>query len=132
MEGEFGLTLREEDLLPVLQEHELGQLLQPLTREIFLFETYIAGTSSGEESRAAERLAVGDRLTLLREDSRFDDFAILLLNGNGERVGRIPEIDNAIFARLMDAGKQLNAKVSSIAKRSGLTRVLAGIYLIDY
>ena len=58
--------------------------------------------------------------------------AILVLNGSGEKIGYVPEKDNLIFARLMDAGKMLTARIGRIEKKGTFTRISIGIYLVDF
>ena len=118
--------------LSVLQQKDLGELMQPLIREIHLFDSYAAGTTHLKDPSVLDAVRPGDTLTLRREDNRFDDNAILLLAGDGRKLGYVPEKDNVVFARLMDAGKILKAKVRDIQKREGGFRLISiGIYLID-
>jgi hypothetical protein len=57
----------------------------------------------------------------------------MLITENGKKVGYIPEKDNIIFSRLMDAGKLLSAKVTDIKARKGdFMQVSIGIYLLDF
>jgi len=46
-------------------------------------------------------------------------------------LGYIPEEDSSIFARLMDAGKLLRGRISSIGNECGLTKIVVGIFLVD-
>lgn len=57
--------------------------------------------------------------------------AILILNEEGKKLGYVPEKDNIIFARLMDAGKLLKAKISKITQKGSFTQISVGIYLVD-
>ena len=43
-----------------------------------------------------------------------------------------PEKDNIIFARLLDAGKMLAAKIKGIEKKGSFTKIAIGIYLVDF
>ena len=47
-------------------------------------------------------------------------------------IGYVPEKDNIIFARLMDAGKMLAAKIKDIEKKGSFTKIAIGIYLVDF
>ena len=78
------------------------------------------------------RRSEDDRLRLQREDNKFDDNAILLFTESGKKLGYVPEKDNVIFARLMDAGKMLAAKILKIEKRGTFTQIRIGIYLVDF
>ena len=46
--------------------------------------------------------------------------------------GYVPEKDNVIFARLMDAGKMLSARIANIERKGSFTQIKIGIYLIDF
>ena len=106
-------------------------LLRPLAKDIFLFDTWIAGAGrlSGQD---LEALREGEELTLLRGESRFDELEILVRTAEGKKLGTIPEKDGPVFARLMDAGKLLVAKVRGVTNRNGLPMVAIGIYLRDF
>ena len=50
-------------------------------------------------------------------------YAILVLDEEGRKLGYIPEKDNLVFARLMDAGKYLTAKMTDIDKDTPFVRI---------
>lgn len=127
------LTIKNNTgLVAALDQKGIGEMLKPLIREIHLFDSYVAGTSYLKDSNVLERLSEGDKLTLLRENNKFDDNVILVLNGSREKIGYVPEKDNLIFARLMDAGKMLTARIGRIEKKGTFTRISIGIYLVDF
>ena len=126
------LTEKQQGLVSLVKDTELGNIIKPLVKEIHLFDSYIAGTTHLEDKSVLETLAVGDMLSLQREDNKFDTNAILVLNGDGKKLGYVPEKDNIIFARLMDAGKLLKAKISGIEQRGNFTQISVGIYLVDF
>ena len=88
---------------------------KPFEREIFLFDTYIAGTSFVEGIEELEQhLNEGDKLDFFREpDNKYDSKAIVIKTDNGVKIGYVPRNDNAIFSRLMDAGKLLFGRITS-------------------
>ena len=126
------LTVKNEDLLAVVTDRNLGEILKPLVKEIHLFDTVIAGTSYIKDSSLFEALEQNEKLILQREDNKFDSKAILILNSQKQKLGYVPERDNQIFSRLMDAGKLLIAKVISVMNNDGFYRVRIGIWLVDY
>lgn len=126
------LTIKNKGLLKVIEERPLSELIKPLVNEIHLFDTFIAGASRVADLTVFDRLHSGDKLSLRREVSKFDDQAILVLNEAGEKLGYIPEKDEQIFARLMDAGKLLIARVTDLELKGSLVKVSIGIYLVDY
>lgn len=125
------LTEHQQNLVSLVQGHELGDIIKPLIKEIHLFDSYIAGTTHLDDKSVLEKIKVGDMLSLQREDNKFDSNAILILNEEGKKLGYVPEKDNIIFARLMDAGKLLKAKISGITKKGSFTQISVGIYLVD-
>lgn len=121
-----------ENLVSVLEEHDIGDLLKPLTQEIYLFDSYIAGTTHLQDKEVLTKLQLGDDCSLQREANKFDSNAIIILNQQQQKLGYIPEKDNLIFARLMDAGKYLKAKISQIDKKGSFYQIKIGIYLVDF
>ena len=127
------LTEHEKNLVSLVQGHELGDIIKPMIKEIHLFDTYVAGTSYLKDSSVLDEIKSGDKLTLRREDNKFDSKAILVLTSDGKKLGYVPEKDNVIFSRLMDAGKMLSATITEIRERSGNYRQISiGIYLVDF
>jgi hypothetical protein len=120
------------DLAAVLSGKEIGEIIRPLTREIHLFDTFVAGTSHLTEKKVLEKIREGDKLTLRREENKFDENAILILTEGNEKVGYVPEKDNIVFSRLMDAGKLLIARITRITPCTGYTQIAIGIYLVDF
>lgn len=108
----------------------MGELM---IKEIHLFDTYIAGVSHLEDKSVLQEMTVNDKLTLKREDNKFDNKAIIILTSGGKKLGCIPEKDNIIFSRLMDAGKMLAATITDIKKRSDdYYQISIGIFLMDF
>ena len=127
------LTPHEKtELAEVLEKNDLGKMMQPLIREIHLFDTYVAGTTHLENDAILSEIREGDRLTLRREENKFDSRAILVLTEEKKKLGYIPEKDNLIFSRLMDAGKMLAGKVNSVQLKGSFTQISIGIYLVDF
>ena len=111
----------------------MGDIIKPLVKEIHLFDSYVAGTTYLEDKSILDEIKVGDKLSLRREqDNRYDSNAILVISESKKKLGYVPEKDNVIFARLMDAGKLLIAKISKIERKGGFTQISIGIYLVDF
>ena len=120
------------ELVSTIQQQGIGDLLKPLIQEIHLFDTFVAGTTHLKDSTVLEELKVDDNLMLIREDNQFDRNAVMVLTESGRKIGYIPEKDNLIFARLMDAGKLLSAKIMKMKKRGRFFQISIGIYLVDF
>ena len=128
------LTISDKaGLVSVAATQGLDTMIKPLVKEIHLFDSYIAGTSHLKDSSVLDEIKVGDKLTLRREENKFDSKAILILSADGKRLGYVPEKDNVIFSRLMDAGKMLSATITEIRERGGnFKQISIGIFLVDF
>lgn len=108
-----------------------GLVPKPFERDIFLFDTIIAGTTHVDGIDELEPfLKIDDKLTFLREpDNPHDEHAIRIQTESGTKLGYVPRQDNLIFSRLMDAGKLLYAKISEKEIRGTWVRIFIKIYL---
>lgn len=106
---------------------------KPFNRQIFLFETHIAGTSHIENmDELAEKIEIGTRVSFYREASNeYDTRAIKVEVDDGSKIGYISKADNPVFARLMDAGKLLYGKVKEKEKKGSWYNIKIYIYLDD-
>lgn len=106
-------------------------MLKPFERDIFLFDTYVAGTTHIEGIEELEPyLNIDDRLEFLREpDNPYDSRAIVVKTTDGVKVGYVPRPDNIIFSRLMDAGKLLFGKITNKEKKGKWIKLSIGIFL---
>jgi hypothetical protein len=125
------LTVSDKSTLEVISKHDIGDMIKPFIKEIYLFETYIAGTSHIDNQELFESLKEGDSFILVREENKYDEMAIKVLTKNDEKLGYIPERDNEIFSRLMDAGKKLTAKMIEKDRSGHFWQIKIGIYLVD-
>ena len=126
------LSIKQDGIVSLTENHDLGSLIKPLTKEIHLFDSFVAGTTHLSDKSVLDEIGIGDKLTLKREDNKFDSNAILIMTESKKKLGYVPEKDNEIFARLMDAGKLLIARIAKIEKRGSFTQISIGIYLIDF
>lgn len=119
-------------LVSTIDKHGVGEMLKPLIQEIHLFDSYVAGTTHLDDRSVLDEIKVDDRLNLMREDNKYDEHAILIITDSGKKLGYVPEKDNIIFSRLMDAGKKLIAKIKKIEKKGSFNQISIGIYLVDF
>lgn len=131
MENE--LTIGKQNMVSLVTDNPLGDLIKPLSHEILLYDSYVAGTTYIEDESVFDEIKEGGKLVLKREpENRFDENAILVLDGKNRKLGYIPEKDNIVFARLMDAGKYLTAKINDIDPCGSFRKISIGIYLVDF
>lgn len=126
------IIIKDTDLVSTVAQTDLSDLIKPLVNEIHLFDTYIAGTTHIDDESVFDEIKAGDKLTLVREDNKFDDKAIVIQTKDGRKLGYVPEKDNLVFCRLMDAGKLLMAKITTHEVKGTFQRIGIEIYLVDY
>ena len=127
------ITIKQSDgLIETIDKNGLGNILKPLIQEIHLFDSYVAGTTFLDDQTVLEKIQIGDKLSLMREDNKFDENAIQIFTEDKRKLGYVPEKDNIIFARLMDAGKMLSAKINDIELKGSFTKISIAIYLVDF
>lgn len=126
------LTVGKENVITTISDKGIGELIKPLSREIYLFDSYVAGTTHLDDKSVLDDIKEGDKLILRREDNKFDSNAILILDSKQRKLGYVPEKDNIVFARLMDAGKILTAKIKHIEPKGSFRMINISIYLVDF
>lgn len=120
------------ELIQYLFDKESGLALpKPYERDIFLFDTYVSGTTHVENIEAiGNSLQEGDKLVFYREPNNpHDPQAIRIETIQEVKIGYVPQQDNVIFSRLMDAGKALFGKVLEKEMRGNWLRIKIKIYL---
>lgn len=127
------LSTKDQDgLIPYLVGKESGLVLpKPFERDIYLFDSYVAGTTHIEEiEKIGDALQEGDHLVFYREpENPHDPQAIRVETVRKEKIGYVPRRDNVIFSRLMDAGKVLFAKVWKKEVKGTWLKINIKIYL---
>lgn len=125
------LTKTEEAFLEVITTTNLQELIKPLQQEIHLLDTYISEINKVKDVSVFSQLHEGSELILKREPSKFDDNEIAVYF-NETRLGIIPEKDNVVFARLMDAGKMLKASIIDIDRTINFRHIRISLLMVDY
>lgn len=131
----MGNDIQKQELVEqLLQKTAIGKAVQiPFAQDIMLAQMHVAGTAYYEAKPAAERLRVGQRLSLRREPGNVHDpLAIEVLEPEGRKLGYLPRAYNEIPARLMDAGKRLFVQMESIRKRGEWLEIQITLYMQDY
>lgn len=106
---------------------------KPFEKDIFLFDTYVAGTTHIEGIQELEpHLQIEDKLEFFREpDNAYDKQAIIIKTVDGIKIGYVPMQDNVIFSRLMDAGKLLFGKITSKEKKGSWIKIYIKVFLCE-
>jgi hypothetical protein len=108
-------------------------ITRPFSKDIFLFDTHIAGTTYVDDiEKIMEKVSLGDELHFFREtNNRYDNYAIIIKTLDNLKLGYVPASDNVVFARLLDAGKLLIARIATINKLEQWYRIKIKIFLRD-
>lgn len=121
-----------KEVVGLLHEKEKGLIIpKPFEKDIFLFDTCVAGTTHIEGIDELEPyLNIGDKLEFFREpDNYYDKQAIVIKTENGVKIGYVPRRDNIIFSRLMDAGKLLFGKITAKEKKGSWLKIYIKVFL---
>ena len=113
------------------EKNEENTKTKHFQKDIFRFDTYVAGTTHIEGIEELEpHLNNDDRLEFFREpDNRYDKQAIVIKTVDGVKIGYVPKQDNVIFARLMDAVKFLFGKITSKEKKGSWVKIYIKVFL---
>ncbi|MBF0373134.1 MAG: HIRAN domain-containing protein, partial [Alphaproteobacteria bacterium] len=87
----------------------------PVKTRLFMQETHVAGTAYYRAVDLEASLAPGQTLVLRRQpDNPHDPLAIEVLTASGDKLGYVPRAANPPYARLMDAGHVVNARIATV------------------
>jgi hypothetical protein len=119
-----------ESLLALLGGNGGG--LTPFTREIFLLDIVVAGTTHTPKiEELAPQIHEGTILRMIRNPkNEYDEMAIGIYLDK-DRVGWVPMELNLIISRLMDAGKAFICRVYSAEWKSKWFKIEARISMIE-
>ncbi len=125
------LVTKKEELALKEQGGDIDALLKPLKKEILLFDGNLTGTYKLLDKAALFDIKVGDRLEFRYNQSKYEKDAVQVFSSKGQ-IGYVPESDEIIFKRLLDAGKSLIGKVTKTDFSHGFPAVTFAIYLEDF
>lgn len=122
----------DDNKISIISAQQSGlDLPLPFEREIFLFDTHVAGTTHIENIKSLEAgFKIGDQVNFFREPTNpYDPQAIRIETGGYQKIGYVPRTDNVVFSRLMDAGKNLYGKIVSKEWQDQWLKIEIKIYL---
>ena len=107
----------------------------PFQNQVYLLECHLAGTTHIEGiAEKTKGLNVGSRVKLQRDPkNEHDKQAIGVFIEKDVRIGWVPQHDNEVISRLMDAGKFLYGQVEEIGSvtKTGYLELYFKVYLCD-
>jgi hypothetical protein len=103
----LGLLLLEATTSPAARAEQVKILVQ---------SSPLAGSQYYAVAELWARLAVGDRLTLVREaDNRHDSRAVRV-DWRGQPLGYLPRTENGAVAAALDRGEKLDARIARLTQ----------------
>lgn len=121
-----------EDFYKKMAEEEGSEVPKTRTKEIPLLDFVVAGTTFCKEFDKNDGDFIHNGMTLVvkREDNKYDANAIALYVDD-IKIGYVPKNQNAVLARLLDAGKLLISRVVDAHYKSGWEKINARILMIE-
>ena len=104
----------------------------PFSREIFLLDIVVSGTSFCKHIDEIEpQLEKDIVLKMYRDPKNEHDEHAIGIYFNDTRIGWVPQELNLIISRLMDAGKAFFCRVQKAERKGEWLRVKAKIYMVE-
>jgi hypothetical protein len=106
--------------------------LAPFSREIYLLDIVVAGTTFCTEMDKLEpELLPETVLKMIRQpQNKYDELAIGIYF-NGTRVGWVPMEHNEVISRLMDAGKAFFCRIESTKRKGNWVKIDVKIFMVE-
>ena len=111
----------------------LPNSLQPFSREIFLLDIVVAGTTHCEHiDEVFPRLEKGLVLRMQRHPENEHDENAIAIYYEKVRIGWVPRELNLIISRLMDAGKAFFCRIENVELVNEYwVKIEAKIYMVE-
>lgn len=128
---ETGIAKLSPELLSLIGTGGV-KAIAPFTREIFLLDITVAGTTFCEQMNELEPKLVPDTvLKMIRHPkNEYDELAIGIYY-NEIRIGWVPQDLNEVISRLMDAGKAFFCRITSTHRKNKWVKIDAKIYMVE-
>ena len=128
---ETGIVKLTPELLALIGSGGVDALA-PFSREIYLLDIVVAGTTFCTEMDTIEPQLLPDTvLKMIRQpQNKYDELAIGIYF-NSTRVGWVPMEHNEVISRLMDAGKAFFCRVEHTSKKGNWVKIKAKIFMVE-
>jgi len=122
------------ELLALFAGSDTTNALAPFTREVFILDITIAGTSYCPQMDEVFPQLQKDTVLKMQRDpnNQYDENAIGIYYQD-VRIGWVPRTMNTIISRLMDAGKAFFCRVSNLNAQDNTTwkQIDCNIYMVE-
>ena len=128
---ETGITKLTPELLVLIGTGGVTALA-PFTREIFLLDIVVAGTSFCQEIDELEPHLVAEKvLKMVRHPKNIHDELAIGIYLEDKRIGWVPRELNEVISRLMDAGKAFFCRIVSAKRKNSWLKIDAKIFMVE-
>lgn len=109
-----------------------SQALAPFSREIFLLNIVVAGTTHCKEIGEYEPFLVPETiLRMVRDPKNYHDEHAIAIYWEENQIGWVPADLNLIISRLMDAGKAFFCRIVKADRKGNWLKINANIYMVE-
>ena len=128
---ENGIVKLTPELLAMMGSGGVNALA-PFSREIYLLDIVVAGTSFCEHLDEVEPLLLPNTvLKMIRQpQNKYDKLAIGIYMED-KRIGWVPMEHNEVISRLMDAGKAFFCRVEKSTRKKEWLQVKTRIFMVE-
>ncbi|MEI8271365.1 MAG: HIRAN domain-containing protein [Paludibacter sp.] len=128
---ETGIVKLTPELLALIGSGGVDALA-PFSREIYLLDIVVAGTTFCTEMDTIEPQLLPDTvLKMIRQPQNEHDKLAIGIYFNSTRVGWVPMEHNEVISRLMDAGKAFFCRVEHTSKKGNWMKIKAKIFMVE-
>lgn len=128
---ETGITKLTPELLAFIGSGGV-EALAPFSREIYLLDIVVAGTSFCKQLDELEPMLLPDtKLKMIRHPQNSHDDLAIGVYFETTRIGWVPMDYNEVISRLMDAGKAFFCRIETTDKKGNWLKIKAKIYLVE-
>ncbi len=128
---ETGIVKLTPELLSLIGSGGVDALA-PFTREIYLLDIVVAGTTFCQQMDEVESLLLPDTvLKMIRQPKNKHDELAIGIYLDSIRIGWVPREHNEVISRLMDAGKAFFCRIESTKRKGNWVQIRAKIFMVE-
>ena len=128
---ETGITKLSPELLALIGTGGVNALA-PFTREIFLLDIVVAGTSYCKKiDELKDELPPETVLKMIRDPENLHDELAIGIYFKDIGMGSVPRELNEVISRLMDAGKAFFCRITKTRLINSWLKINAKIYMVE-
>jgi len=120
--------VKKDGVLKVIETQGIQNIIKQLNKKIFLVDSLVLLNNGLIDPKEL----IKKQVKLKRVNEVYDDLCINVYTLNDELLGEIDSLDKTILARLLDAGKELEATVKHISNLNKIKMLTISVSLVDF